>query len=72
MQPRYTITLSLALASTLSLMGCANNQQLGTGVGAVGGAVIGDAVFGGTLGTIGGAAAGAVIGNQIGKNQDNK
>ena len=61
-----------ALAATGLLTGCANNQQLGTGVGAVGGAVIGDAVFGGALGTIGGAAAGAVIGNQVGKNQDNK
>lgn len=60
------------LAATAALTGCANNQQLGTGVGAVGGAVLGDAVIGGTLGTLGGAAAGAVIGNQIGKNQDNK
>ena len=66
------IALSLAFTLTLPLMGCANKQQLGTGVGAVGGAVIGDAVIGGPLGTLGGAAAGAVIGNQIGKNQDNK
>jgi osmotically inducible lipoprotein OsmB len=58
------------LSATAALAGCANNQQLGTGVGAVGGAVIGDAVLGGTLGTLGGAAAGAVIGNQIGKNSD--
>lgn len=60
----------LALATGLG--GCANNQQLGTGVGAVAGGVVGDAVFGGTLGTVGGAAAGAVIGNQIGKNQDRR
>lgn len=65
--------IAVAIVSTSAfLAGCANNQQLGTGVGAVGGAVIGDAVLGGTLGTLGGAAAGAVIGNQIGKQQDNK
>ena len=61
-----------SLALVLGLAGCANNQQLGTGVGAVAGGVVGDAVFGGTLGTLGGAAAGAVIGNQVGKSQDNK
>lgn len=72
MRTRHTLTVSFLLAGFLSLTGCANNQQLGTGVGAVGGAVLGDAVIGGTLGTIGGAAAGAVIGNQIGKHQDQK
>ena len=56
----------------LGLQGCANNQQLGTGVGAVAGGVVGDALIGGTLGTVGGAAAGAVIGNQVGKNQDRR
>ncbi|MGE8397791.1 MAG: glycine zipper domain-containing protein [Comamonas sp.] len=66
------LAASAVLLSCIGLTGCANNQQLGTGVGAVGGAVLGDAVLGGTLGTLGGAAAGAVIGNQIGKNQDNK
>lgn len=60
------------LALAAGLAGCANNQQLGTGVGAVAGGVVGDAVFGGPVGTIGGAAAGAVIGNQIGKNQDRR
>lgn len=72
MQRVTTISCAVALTAMLALTGCANNQQLGTGVGAVGGAVIGDAVLGGTLGTLGGAAAGAVIGNQIGKNQDKK
>lgn len=56
----------------LGLGGCANNQQLGTGVGAVAGGVVGDAVFGSTLGTVGGAAAGAVLGNQIGKSRDER
>lgn len=72
MQRVKTFSAAAALTALLALTGCANNQQLGTGVGAVGGAVIGDAVLGGPLGTLGGAAAGAVIGNQIGKGQDNK
>lgn len=67
-----TCTAAGALALSLGLAGCANNQQLGTGVGAVAGGVVGDAVLGGPVGTIGGAAAGAVIGNQIGKNQDRR
>lgn len=64
--------LAAALTILMSMAGCANNQQLGTGVGAVAGGVVGDAVFGSTLGTVGGAAAGAVIGNQIGKSQDRR
>ena len=63
---------ALACASVLALTGCANNEQLGTGVGAAAGGAVGNAVLGGTLGTLGGAAAGAVIGNQVGKHQDNK
>lgn len=72
MKKHYSWIAVAAVSASALLAGCANNQQLGTGVGAVGGAVIGDAVLGGTLGTLGGAAAGAVIGNQIGKNQDKK
>lgn len=64
--------LAATLAIVFSMAGCANNQQLGTGVGAVAGGVVGDAVFGSTLGTVGGAAAGAVIGNQVGKSQDRR
>lgn len=67
--------LAAALFSgALALGGCAhqpNNAQIGTGVGAVAGGLLGDAVFGSTLGTVGGAAAGALIGNQVGKNSDN-
>lgn len=72
MHIRSTWIATALIVSAATLSGCANNQQLGTGVGAAGGAILGDAVLGGTLGTLGGAAAGAVIGNQIGKNQDNK
>ena len=59
-----------AVFMVLGATGCANNAQLGTGVGAVAGGVVGDAVLGGPIGTLGGAAAGAVIGNQVGKGKD--
>ena len=67
-----TLVLALATTAALALGGCANNAQLGTGVGAVAGGVVGDAVFGGTLGTVGGAAAGALIGNEVGKRSDQR
>ena len=62
--------LSIAAASLIAVTGCASNPtnaQIGTGVGAVAGGVLGNAVFGSTLGTVGGAAAGAIIGNEVGK-----
>ena len=65
-----TFLLSVAAASLMALTGCASNPtnaQIGTGVGAVAGGLVGNAVFGGTLGTVGGAAAGALIGNEVGK-----
>jgi osmotically inducible lipoprotein OsmB len=67
-----TLVLAAATAAALTLGGCANNAQLGTGVGAVAGGVVGDAVLGGTLGTVGGAAAGALIGNEVGKRSDQR
>ena len=59
---RSTLLIATLLGSALMLGGCAhrpNNAQLGTGVGAVAGGFLGDALFGSTLGTVGGAAAGA-------------
>jgi osmotically inducible lipoprotein OsmB len=64
------LLLSVAAASLIALAGCATNPtnaQIGTGVGAVAGGLVGNAVLGGTLGTVGGAAAGALIGNEVGK-----
>ena len=64
------LLLSVAAASLIALTGCSTNPtnaQIGTGVGAVAGGVIGSAVIGGPVGTLGGAAAGALIGNEIGK-----
>lgn len=56
-----------------AIAGCANtnNQQLGTGAGAILGGVAGHTVFGGAAGAIGGAAAGAVIGNEVGRRKGN-
>ena len=65
--------IAAALLGALALGGCAHrpsNAQIGTGVGAVAGGLVGNAVFGSTLGTVGGAAAGALIGNEVGKNND--
>lgn len=67
------LCLAAATAAAFALGGCAShptNAQIGTGVGAVAGGVVGNALFGNTLGTVGGAAAGALIGNEVGKNND--
>jgi osmotically inducible lipoprotein OsmB len=64
------LMISVAAAALIGLGGCSTsptNAQIGTGVGAVAGGVLGNAVFGSTLGTVGGAAAGALIGNEVGK-----
>ena len=64
------ILISVAVAALLTMAGCSTNPtnaQIGTGVGAVAGGLVGNAVLGGTLGTVGGAAAGALIGNEVGK-----
>ena len=64
------ILISVAAAALVTLAGCSTNPtnaQIGTGVGAVAGGLVGNAVLGGTLGTVGGAAAGALIGNEVGK-----
>ena len=75
MTARFTRPLAAAalIVGALALSGCAHrptNSQIGTGVGAVAGGLVGNAVFGSTLGTVGGAAAGALIGNEVGRNND--
>ena len=73
MKARSTFLIA-AVVGAFALGGCAHrppsNAQVGTGVGAVAGGLLGNAVFGTTLGTVGGAAAGALIGNQVGQNSD--
>ena len=50
-----------AATSVMTIAGCASgpNQNLGTGVGAVGGALVGNAI-------------GGIIGNQVGRNADDR
>ena len=67
--------LLIGLAATTLLAGCASDQSClklnktsGTVVGAVGGGLIGNAVFGSTLGTLGGAAAGGLAGHELSRN----
>jgi len=59
----------------MTFAGCAEygpNQNLGTGVGAVGGALAGHALGGNAASTLGGAAIGGVIGNQVGRSVDER
>ncbi|WP_225616737.1 glycine zipper domain-containing protein [Variovorax sp. 38R] len=63
-----------AATSVMTLVGCASgpNQNLGTGIGALGGAAVGHAIGGNTGSTLGGAAIGGVIGNQVGRSVDER
>ena len=63
-----------AATSVITLAGCASgpNQNLGTGVGVVGGALVGNALGGNTASTVGGAAVGGLIGNEVGRRSDER
>jgi osmotically inducible lipoprotein OsmB len=70
---------AVALAACLALSGCNANggigsmdqgETAGTGLGAVGGGLIGYAITGGPVGVILGAAAGGLVGNRIGNGLD--
>ena len=73
MKLRLWISAAAATA-VMTLAGCASgpNQNLGTAGGAVGGALIGNAIGGNTASTVGGAAIGGLIGNQVGRNADDR
>jgi osmotically inducible lipoprotein OsmB len=73
MKTRLWISAAAA-ACVLTLAGCASgpNQNLGTAGGAVGGALIGNAIGGNTASTVGGAAVGGLIGNQVGRSVDER
>ncbi len=63
-----------AVAAALGLVGCSSNPtnaQVGTGVGAVAGGVLGSAV-GGTTATVIGAGAGALVGHELGEDRDQR
>jgi uncharacterized protein YcfJ len=63
-------TLSVAAIVTVSLVGCTKTQE-GAGVGAVVGALAGQAIGGDTGATLIGAGAGAIIGGAVGNSQEN-
>jgi len=73
MKARTWMTAAAATA-VMALAGCASgpNQNLGTGIGALGGAAVGHAIGGNTGSTLGGAAIGGVIGNQVGRSVDER
>ncbi|MBT2337072.1 hypothetical protein J7E49_24595 [Variovorax paradoxus] len=73
MKTRIWITAAAA-TMVMALAGCASgpNQNLGTGVGVLGGAAVGHAIGGNTGSTLGGAAIGGVIGNQVGRSVDER
>jgi osmotically inducible lipoprotein OsmB len=65
---KLTVKTTLAIAAIVALSACGTmsvrdrNTVLGTGIGAVGGAVL---TNGSPWGTVGGAAVGGVVGNHI-------
>ena len=70
---------ALALAGCLALSACnsqggigdmTSGETAGTGLGAVGGGLIGYAITGGPVGVILGAAAGGLVGNRLGNAMD--
>jgi len=66
------LMIAAAAASLIVMTGCSSNPtnaQVGTGVGAVAGGLVGSAL-GGTAATIGGAAIGGLVGNEVGKKKD--
>ena len=66
---------TVAATSVITLAGCAGtgpNQQLGVAGGAVGGALLGNAIGGNAASTVGGTAIGGLIGNEVGKNSDQR
>jgi uncharacterized protein YcfJ len=68
-----TLCIGLMAATVVTLTGCASKQEMGTGVGAVAGGLIGSRFGNGggqVAATLVGAGAGAVVGNQVGKSMD--
>jgi osmotically inducible lipoprotein OsmB len=70
---------AVALAGCLALSACnsqggigdmTSGETAGTGLGAVGGGLIGYAISGGPVGVILGAAAGGLVGNRLGNAMD--
>lgn len=69
-----TLVIATTFAAALGLGACSSNPtnaQVGTGVGAVAGGLIGNAVLG-TPGAIAGAVGGGLVGHEVGENSDQR
>ncbi len=74
LSPRKTGLLAVALSGALLVAGCQNtgqNEMIGTGAGAAGGALIGGLAGGWTGAAIGGLG-GAILGNVVGRMLDDR
>lgn len=69
-----TLVLATALTAALGLGACSSNPtnaQVGTGVGAVAGGLVGNAILG-TPGAIAGAVGGGLVGHEVGEDRDQR
>lgn len=69
-----TLVLATALTAALGLGACSSNPtnaQVGTGVGAVAGGLVGNAILG-TPGAIAGAVGGGLVGHELGEDRDQR
>ena len=66
---RLLTSLAVAALVTIALTGCTKTEE-GAGIGAVVGALAGQAIGGNTGATLLGAGAGALVGGAIGKDQE--
>jgi hypothetical protein len=62
-------TLAISTIIIISMTGCTKTQE-GAGIGAVVGALAGQAIGGDTGATLIGAGAGAIVGGAVGNNQE--
>ena len=69
-----TLVIATSIAAALSLGACSSNPsnaQIGTGVGAVAGGVVGNAILG-TPGAVAGAIGGGLVGHELGEDRDQR
>lgn len=69
-----TLVFATALTAALGLGACSSNPtnaQVGTGLGAVAGGVVGNAILG-TPGAIAGAVGGGLVGHELGEDRDQR
>ena len=72
---KSTLKIAAAVLACSGLAACGHMSRTdeGTAIGAVGGAVVGNAVTGGSaLGTAAGAVGGGIVGHEIGEDRDRR